>query len=86
MINVDKSKRSFFKKAAVAVGFVAAAGYLRNLISSHANSILVINENSEHEVLKLKKAWLQKQWVPMTDNEKKQMLDEILEIHNNNHV
>jgi hypothetical protein len=82
VINSDKSKRSFFKKVAAAVGFVAAANYLSNLIVARSNSIQLINDNSANEVNKQKKAWLQKQWIPMTDNEKKQMLDEILDIHN----
>jgi hypothetical protein len=82
MTKADKSKRTFFKKVAAAVGFVAAAGYLRNLISVHTNSIQVINDNSANEVNKQKKAWLQKQWVPMTDSDKKRMLDELLDIHN----
>lgn len=83
MIETDISKRSFFKKMAVAVGFVTAAGYLRSLISAHTNSIQAINENSEQDVIKQKKAWLQKKWSPMTDNDKKQMLDEILDSHDN---
>jgi hypothetical protein len=82
VIKSDKSKRSFFKKAAAAVSFVAAAGYIRNLMSARNNSIQVINDNCANEEYKQKKAWLQKQWVPMTDNDKKQMLDEILDSHN----
>jgi hypothetical protein len=86
MIKADKSKRTFFKKMAAAVGFVAAAGYLSNLMSGRANSIRAINDNSANDVSLQKKAWLQKQWVPMTDNEKKQMLDEILDSHNKNNA
>jgi hypothetical protein len=82
MTKADKSKRTFFKKVAAAVGFVAAAGYIRNLMSASTNSIHAINENNEKDVIKQKKAWLQKQWVPMTDSDKKQMLDELLDIHN----
>ena len=86
MIESDKSKRTFFKKVTAAVGFVAAAGYLSKLITGHTNSIQVINDNSANEINKQKKAWLQKQWVPMTDNDKKQMLDELLDIHNKHHA
>ncbi|KPJ94560.1 MAG: hypothetical protein AMJ53_05015 [Gammaproteobacteria bacterium SG8_11] len=82
MTKADKTKRTFFKKAAAAVGFVAAAGYLSNLMSGRANSIQAINENSENDVIKQKKAWQQKQLVVMTDSDKKQMLDEILDSHN----
>jgi hypothetical protein len=80
MTKDDKTKRSFFKKLAATLGFVSGAGYIGNLISGSTNSIQVINDNSAHEANRQKKVWLQKQWVPMTDEEKKQMLDEILGI------
>ena len=84
MTKSDKSKRTFFKKAAAAIGFFSAAGYLSNLItaSARSNSIDRVNENSMQDAKMQKKAWLRKQWVPMTENDKKQMLDEILGIHN----
>ncbi|WP_455209485.1 hypothetical protein [Kaarinaea lacus] len=82
MTKADNSKRTFFKKLAAAAGFVSASGYLSNLMATSTNSIQTINENSEKDVIRQKKAWLQKQWVPMTDNDKKQMLDELLDIHN----
>ena len=78
----DKSKRTFFKKVAAAVGFVSASGYLGKWMSARTNSIQLINENSAHDVKKQKNALLQKQMVAMTDNEKKLMLDEILDSHN----
>jgi hypothetical protein len=82
MTKADKSKRTFFKKVAAAVGFVSASGYLGNLMSARSNSTDRINENSTNDMNLQKKAWLQKQWVPMTDSDKKQMLDEILDSHN----
>ena len=82
MIKTDKTKRSFFKKAAAAVGFVAAASYLGKFIITRSNSVQAINDNSEHDAKKQKTAWLQKEFSPMTDNDKKQMLDEILDNHN----
>jgi hypothetical protein len=82
MTKADKSKRTFFKKVAAAVGFVSASGYLSNLISTRTDSIQLINDNSANDVKKQKNAWLQKQMVAMTDDEKKQMLDEILDSHN----
>lgn len=82
MTKADKSKRTFFKKVAAAAGFVSAAGYLGNLMSTRSNPIQAINENSERDAIKQKQAWLQKKWVPMSDNDKKQMLDELLDIHN----
>lgn len=83
MTQTDKSKRSFFKKAAAAVGFFSGSGYLARQITSRSDSIERINENSTNDMNKQKRVWLKKQWVPMTDSDKKQMLDEILEIHNN---
>lgn len=86
MIKADKTKRSFFKKAVAAVGFVAAASYLGKFMIARSNSIQQANDNSEHDAKKQKTAWLQKEFSPMTDNDKKQMLDEILDNHNNNHA
>ena len=86
MFKADKSKRTFFKKAATAVGFVAAANYLSKLMVARSNSIQHVNDNCTNDVNKQKNAWLQKQFVPMTANDKKQMLDEILESHNKNHA
>lgn len=82
MIKTNKAKRSFFKKAAAAVGFVAAANYLGKFMIARSNSIHAINDNSANDVNKQKNAWLQKQFSPMTDDDKKQMLDEILDSHN----
>ena len=83
MKKAENSKRSFLKKMAAAVGFVTAAGYLRNLLPTRAESIQAINENCVRDENKQKQAWLQKQWEPMTDSDKKQMLDEIIESHDN---
>lgn len=85
MIKADKSKRTFFRKVAAIVGFVASAGYLSKWMSAHSNSIQAINDNSANDVNKQKKAWLQKKWVAMTDNDKKQMLDKIIGNHDNHH-
>jgi hypothetical protein len=84
MVKADKSKRTFFKKVAAAAGFVSASGYLSKLMVARGNSLQAVNDNSEKDVIKQKKAWLQKQWVAMTDDDKKQMLDEILDSHNKN--
>ena len=86
MINTDKTKRSFFKKAAAAVGFVAAANYLSKLMIARSNSFHAVNDNNANDVNKQKNAWLQKQFAPMTDNDKKHMLDEILDSHNKYHT
>lgn len=81
MITADKSKRSFFKKVAATIGFVAASNYLSKLMVARSNSILAINDKSTNDVNRQKNTWMQKQWVAMTDNDKNQMLDEILGSH-----
>ena len=86
MIMTDKTKRSFFKKAAVAVGFVAAVNYLSKLFIVRSSSIHAINDKSANDVKKQNNAWLKKQFAPMTDKDKKQMLDQILDSHKNNHA
>jgi hypothetical protein len=86
MFKADKSKRTFFKKMAGAVGFVAAANYVSKLMVARSNSIQEINDKSAKDVDMQKKVWLQKELVVMTDIDKEQMLDEILEIHNKYHT
>ena len=86
MIKADKTKRSFFKKAAAAVGFVAAASYLGKFMIARSNSTQQVNDNSANDINMQKKALQQKQLVAMTDNDKKQMLDEILDSHNKYHA
>ena len=86
MNKTDITKRTFFKKAAVAIGFVAAANYLGKFMIARSNPIHAINDNSANDINKQKNAWLQKQWVPMTDNDKQQMIDEILDSHNKHHA
>lgn len=82
MSQADTSKRSFLKKMAVAVGFVAAAGYFRKFVSSHVNSLQAINDHNSTDENKQKQAWLNKQWEPMSENEKSQMLDALIDSHN----
>ncbi len=84
MIAADKSKRSFFKKMAALTGFVAAAGYMRNLVATRSSAIDEINHRNEHDVNLQKKAWQQKKLVVMTDDDKKLMLGELLSLHNKN--
>jgi hypothetical protein len=82
MSKADTSKRSFLKKMAAAVGFVAAAGYVRKLISTRTDSMQAINDHNAADEHKQKQAWLHKQWQPMSASEKKQMLDAIINSHN----
>jgi len=82
----DNSKRTFLKKAAAALGVVAAADYTSALISARSDSTKEANANYVKDVDLQEKAWLQKQLVLMSDNEKTQMLDEILNIQNRDHA
>jgi hypothetical protein len=74
----DNSRRSFFKKAAAAVGVVAAAGYTKNLISASDS-----NASAKYaaDVALQEKAVRGNQLVLMTDDEKKQRIDELLNCH-----
>jgi hypothetical protein len=76
---VDSSRRSFFKKAAAAVGVVASAGYTtKNLISASQG-----NASAKYaaDVAMQEKAVKENQLVVMTDEEKQQRLDELLNCH-----
>jgi hypothetical protein len=77
----DNSRRSFFKKAAAAVGVVAAAGYTKTLISK--SSALTDDASAKYaaDVALQAKAVMGNQLVIMTDAEKKQRLDDLLNSH-----
>lgn len=78
MVKTDKSKRGFFKKMAAVIGFFAAASTFGKLTTQHNNSNSEINNKYAKDIDTQKKAWMQKQMVVMTNDEKKQMLDELL--------
>ena len=84
MVKENNSRRSFFKKAAAAVGVVATAGYTTKTLTS-ASLDPAGNEFAKHanEDKLQEDIMRQKQYVVMTDSEKKQMVDEILNNHNN---
>lgn len=84
MIKEDKSKRAFFKKAATVVGVIAAANYTKSLIFASADSSKNITNKYTNDTDLQSKTLLQTKLVVMTDNEKNQMLDEILDSHNKN--
>jgi len=84
MVKEENSRRAFFKKAAAAVGIVAAAGYTKTLISKPSASTEDLSAKYANDAISQEKVWQQKDMVLMTGNEKKQMLDEILNSHNKN--
>lgn len=81
MIMEENSRRSFFKKAAAAVGVVAAAGYTKTLISRSSVSTDDASAKYAADVASQEKAVKANQLVMMTDDEKKQRLDDLLNFH-----
>jgi len=77
----DNSRRSFFKRAAAAVGVVAAAGYTKTLISKYSASTGDARAKYAADVAAQEKAIMGNQLILMTDDEKKQRLDELLNCH-----
>lgn len=81
MTNEESSRRSFFIKAAAAVGVVAAAAGTKNLISASCTSTDGVSAKYATDVAMQEKAVKANQLVVMTDDEKKQRLDELLSFH-----
>jgi len=81
VIKEDNSRRSFFKKAAAAVGVFAAAGYTKNVISKSSASAGDAGAKNAADVAAQEKAVKANQLVMMTDEEKQQRLDDLLNIH-----
>jgi len=81
-VAVEKnSRRSFFKKAAAAVGVVAAAGYTTSLISKSSASADDASAKYAADVALQVKAVSGNQLVVMTDEEKRQRLDVLMNCH-----
>jgi hypothetical protein len=72
------SRRTFFKKAAAAVSVVAAADYAITLISESSDSASLENGNYSTQNMMQRKLLSQKKMVIMTDAEKEQRLNEML--------
>jgi hypothetical protein len=81
MVMEDNSRRSFFKKAAAAAGVVAAAGYTKTLISRSLASTNDASAKYAADVAWQEKAVKENQLVVMTDEEKQQRLDDLLNFH-----
>ena len=79
---VDVSKRMLFKRAVAAVGVVATAGVAKTLTTAPTDSDKSKNRaRYESEARQQERVMLQKRYVVMTDDEKKQMVNEILKNH-----
>ena len=77
----ENSRRSFFKAAAAAVGVVAAAGYTGKVISGSIASNGDANAKYAADEAAQAKAVKENQLVVMTDAEKQQRLEDLLNIH-----
>ena len=77
----DDSRRSFFIKAAAAVGVVAAAGYTKKVISASTESKEAVCAKYAADVDSQARAVKANQLVVMTDAEKQQRLDDLLNFH-----
>jgi hypothetical protein len=81
MIKEENSRRSFFKKAVAAAGVVAAAGCTKTLISASSASNEAASAKYAADVAWQEKAVTANQLVMMTDEGKKQRLDDLLNFH-----
>lgn len=77
----ENSRRSFFKRAAAAAGVFAAAGYTKTLISRSSASTASASAKYAADLALQEKAVIGNQLILMTDEEKKQRLDELLNCH-----
>jgi phospholipase C len=77
----ENSRRAFFKKAAAAVGVVVAAGYTKSEISSAVESNADTCAKYAADVASQEKAVKANQLVVMTDEEKQQRLEDLLNFH-----
>jgi hypothetical protein len=77
----ENSRRSFFKKAAAAVGVIAAAGATNTLISASVAPKDNAKEKYASDIASQQKAVTENQLILMTEAEKKQRLDELLNFH-----
>lgn len=81
MIIEENPRRSFFKRAVAAVGMVAAAGYTKTLISRSSASTHDASTKYAADVALQEKAMMGNPLVLMTDDEKKQRLEVLLNCH-----
>jgi len=81
MNSEENARRSFFIRAAAAVGVVAAAGYTKNLISRSSVSNGDASAKYAADVASQAKAVRENQLVVMTDEEKQQRLEDLLDFH-----
>ena len=81
VIMEENSRRSFFKKAAAAVGVVAAAGYTTTLISRSSASTGDASAKYAADIALEEKVMMGNPLILMTEDEKKQRLEVLLNCH-----
>ena len=77
----DNSRRSFFKKTAAVVGVVATAGAAKTLISASGTSSAEASAKYAADIVSQEKAVTGNQLILMSEAEKKQRLDDLLNCH-----
>ena len=82
MVKENNTRRTFFKRAAAAVGIATAAGNTKSLISSPSGSTIDGGDNYAGDAALQEKALSKQQLVLMTDQEKNKLLEVLM---NNNH-
>jgi hypothetical protein len=81
MIKEENPRRTFFKKAAATMGVVVAAAASAKTLISASGSANGVREKYANDAALQEKRLSQSQLVMMTDEEKKQRLDQILGCH-----
>jgi hypothetical protein len=77
----QSSRRSFFKRAAAAVGVVAAAGYTKTVISRSKDSNSDASTKYAADIKSQEDAVTGNQLIVMSDEEKQQRLNDLLNFH-----
>ncbi len=76
------SRRSFFQKAAAVIGMFAAAGYTTNKISKSTTSDVGETAKYANDAAMQEQAVMGNRLVLMSESEKSQRLQELLNCHN----
>ncbi|MGA7593777.1 MAG: hypothetical protein WCA64_01160 [Gallionella sp.] len=81
MITEENPRRSFFKKAAAAAGVVAAAGYTMTRISGSSATNDNASAKYAADIASKEKLMMENPLILMTEDEKKQRLEVLLNCH-----
>lgn len=79
----DKSKRAFFKKIGAVAGLAAAAGYVKGLVSGAGGTDRKLGYKYVNDAKLQEITWSEGKLVQMTEQEKQDMLNVILNSHHN---